>query len=236
MNGFFRCLFLLVTCAAALAADNSVHSIWAATDPVLDTNPASSFWRGAQPVYMDSDRYGKPDPKYRTEIRSRWTRQNLYFLFICPYEDLYVKPNPNPAQETNELWKWDVAEAFIGSDFQNIRHYKEFEISPQGEWIDLDINLDNPHHEDGWTWNSGFEVSSRIDRPTRIWYGAMKIPYTAVDARPAAAGNTLRINFFRSQGPPSARHQVAWQAPMSNTFHVPEHFGTMTLEKREDRQ
>lgn len=233
MTAFFRCLLVLVACSAALAADNAAQSIWAASDRPLNTNPASSFWRGAMPIYMDSDRYGKPDPKYRTEIRSRWTRQNLYLLFTCPYEELYLKPNPNPSKETNELWKWDVAEAFIGADFNDIRRYKEFEISPQGEWIDLDINLDNPHHEDGWTWNSGFEVSSRIDRIAHVWYGAMKIPYAAIDSRPAAAGNTLRINFFRSQGPPSARHQVAWQAPMSNTFHVPEHFGTMTLEKTE---
>jgi hypothetical protein len=46
----------------------------------------------------------------------------------------------------------------------------------------------------------------------------MKIPYAAVDNHPAAAGNTLRINFFRSQGPASARHQIAWQAPVSNSF------------------
>ena len=43
--------------------------------------------------------------------------------------------------ETNELWNWDVAEVFIGSDFKNIRRYKEFEVSPQAEWVDLDINL-----------------------------------------------------------------------------------------------
>lgn len=232
MNQFLRYFVVLVTCSAALTAENTIHSIWAPADSRLETNPASAFWREAAPVYMDADRHGNPDPKYRTEIRSRWTRQNLYFLFICPYEELYLKPNPNRSKETNELWKWDVAEAFIGADFKNIQHYKEFEISPQGEWIDLDIDLANPHHENGWTWNSGFEVSSRIDRSAHVWYGAMKIPYTAVDVRPAAAGNTLRINFFRSQGPPSARHLIAWQAPMSDTFHVPERFGRMVLEKR----
>ena len=91
-------------------------------------------------------------------------------------------------------------------------------MSPRGEWIDLDIDLDKPHHEDGWKWNSGFEVSARIAPTTHLWYGAMKIPYAAVDNHPAAAGNTLRINFFRSQGPASARRQIAWQAPVSNSF------------------
>ena len=224
-------LMIAFLCTAGLDADDSIHSTWAASDVALDTNPASPFWSASSPVYMESDRYGNSDPKFRTEVRSRWTRQNLYVLFVCPYEELNLKPNPSTSEETNELWKWDVAEVFIGSDFENIQRYKEFEISPQGEWIDLDINLDNPHHEDGWKWNSNFQVSARIDRTSHIWYGAMKIPYGSIDVRPATAGNALRVNFFRAQGPPSARHLIAWRAPMRDTFHVPQRFGVMKLEK-----
>jgi Carbohydrate family 9 binding domain-like len=233
-NRFLRLAFVLIVCSAcALAGDKTIQSVWSDTDPALDTNPASAFWRGAPPIHMERDKRGKPDPKYRTEIRTRWTRQNLYFLFVCPYEELNLKPHPNTAEETNELWDWDVAEVFVGSDFNQIRRYKEFEMSPQGEWIDLDIDLSRPHHEDGWKWNSGFEVSARIDSATHVWYGAMRIPYSAIDSRPAAAGNTLRINLFRSQGPASSRHQIAWQAPMSESFHVPERFGTLKLVQRQ---
>ena len=235
MNKFLPLLLLLLlTCSVALAADETVRSTWAASDQPLDTDLNSSFWRGSVAIDIVSNPHGKTDPKYTTEIRSRWTRQNLYFLFVCPYEELYLKPNPNTSEETNELWNWDVAEVFIGSDFQHIRRYKEFEMSPRGEWIDLDIDLEKPHDENGWKWNSGFEVSARIDATAHVWYGAMKIPYGAVDNHPAAAGNTLRINFFRSQGPPSARHQIAWQAPMSNSFHVPERFGLMKLVKSKE--
>lgn len=231
MNKVVPLLLLLLTCSVALAADETVRSTWAASDQPLDTDVNSSFWRRSVAIYMDSNPLGKRDPKYRTEIRARWTQQNLYFLFVCPYEELYLKPNPNTSEDTNELWNWDVAEVFIGSDFQHIRRYKEFEMSPRGEWIDLDIDLDKPHNENGWKWNSGFEVSARINATAHVWYGAMKIPYRALDNHPAAAGNTLRINFFRSQGPASARHQLAWQAPMSNSFHVPERFGLIKLVK-----
>jgi hypothetical protein len=234
MNGTIRVLILLICYSSWLcAAGQTIQSLWSDSDPRLDTDPASEFWRGSVSVYMDSDPHGKSDPKYRTEIRTRWTNKNLYLLFICPYEQLYLKPNPVTSAETNKLWNWDVAEAFIGSDFQHIRQYKEFEISPQGEWVDLDIDLDHPHPEGGWKWNSGFEVSARIDETAHVWYGAMKIPYSAIDARPAAVGNMLRINFFRSQGPPSARHELAWQASMSNSFHVPERFGLLKLVKQE---
>jgi hypothetical protein len=223
---------MLICCSGWLCArGQAIQSMWSDSDPRLDTDPTSAFWRGSSPIYIDSDPYGKPDPKYGTDIRTRWTDKNLYILFICPYEQLYLKPNPVTSSETNKLWNWDVAEAFIGSDFQHIRQYKEFEISPRGEWVDLDIDLDHPHPEGGWKWNSGFEVSARIDEAAHVWYGAMKIPYSAIDTRRAAAGNVLRINLFRSQGPPSARHELTWQATMSNSFHVPERFGLLKLVK-----
>ncbi len=134
--------------------------------------------------------------------------------------------------ETYELWNWDVAEVFVGADFTNIRRYKEFEVSPQGEWVDLDVNLDNPPHEVGWVWQSGCEVAARIDASRNTWYGFMRIPWASIDDRPAAAGNTLRINFFRAQGHEPNRKYVAWQPAQRPSFHTPEVFGTLTLSAR----
>ncbi|MEO8660147.1 MAG: carbohydrate-binding family 9-like protein [Bryobacteraceae bacterium] len=187
----------------------------------------SEFWRGPADAVMERDSFAHPVPGHRTEVRARWTKEHLYFLFTCPYEELNLKPAPKLDAETNELWNWDVAEVFLGADFQNIRHYREFEMSPQGEWVDLDVDLDTPRHEEGWVWNSGIEVAAHIDAAHKIWYGAMRIPYQSVDARPAAAGNTLRMNLYRSQGP---HHQaVAWQPPARKTFHTPEAFGILRL-------
>jgi hypothetical protein len=122
-----------------------------------------------------------------------------------------------------------VAEVFIGSNFENIRRYREFEISPQGEWTDLDINLDAPHHEDGWVWNSGFKVSARIDPVNHRWYGFMQIPYSSVDSRPALTGNILKVNFFLSEGAGLNHKAIAWQPTHRSTFHVPEVFGVLRL-------
>jgi len=118
---------------------------------------------------------------------------------------------------------------FISPDFGSIRRYKEFEVSPQQEWIDLDINLDLPDQTVGWKWNSGFQVAARIDLTAKIWYGAMRIPFAALDSRPPVAGRTFRANLFRSQGPPNHKKSIAWKAPMSETFHVPEKFGLLML-------
>jgi hypothetical protein len=230
MNGFLKLLVFMIACSGQIiAATGGIESTWSAQDVALDTNPASQFWRAIRPVYLELDPHGNQVPKYRSEVRTRWTSSNLYFLFICPFEQLNLNPDPQKSSETNQLWNWDVAEVFLGSDFHDIKHYKEFEISPQGEWIDLDIDLHKPHHEDGWTWNSGFVVSARIDREAHVWYGAMRIPYAAIDHRPAAPNNVLRINLFRSQGPASKHKEITWQPPMSDTFHVPERFGLLKL-------
>ncbi len=240
MNGFTSILVLMLFISSAAAGgeaaiDNAVmESVQADRDVPLALDPTSQFWRGSRPVYMEKDRFGKTVPSFRTEIRTRWTKNNLYFLFVCPYEELHLKPSPDTQQETNQLWNWDVAEVFVGSDFKDIQRYKEFEVSPQGEWIDLDIDLHKPHHEEGWTWNSGCEVKARIDRTAHIWYGAMRIPFASIDNRTAVPGQTLRINLFRSQGPPSHHQEMSWQAPMNETFHVPERFGLIKLVKEQN--
>ncbi len=208
---------------------NEAPSKRAPRDSPADADPNSDFWRGVPAIFAPNDGRGEPVPGHRTEIRSAWTPQNLYFLFVCPYESLHLKPDPRTTAETNELWNWDVAEVFIGSDFRNIRRYKEFEVSPNGEWVDLDIDLDAPRHEDGWVWNSGFRVAARIDQAAKTWYACMRIPYASVDSRSAAAGNLLRVNFFRSQGAGPDHRSIAWRPVGRGTFHVPEAFGTLKL-------
>jgi hypothetical protein len=230
MKTWSGCLvFAALAALPALPADapHEMTSRRATGDAAAWRDFTSPFWRGEPDAVMESDSHGRPVPHHRTEVRSRWTRDHLYFFFTCPYEELHLKPEPKTGSETNQLWNWDVAEVFAGADFQNIRRYREFEMSPQGEWVDLDIDLDKPRHEDGWLWNSGFEVAAKIDAVRKIWYGTMRIPYTSIDPRPAAAGNTLRINLYRSQG---AAHQgIAWQPTGKNTFHAPEAFGTLRL-------
>jgi hypothetical protein len=234
MNGFasmtlLPLLLLGVLGGASPPEPPTIESLQAESDVPLSLDAASPFWRDAHVVTMENDRLGKPVPRFRTEVRTRWTKNNLYLLFTCPYEELYLKPDPNTQQETYELWKWDVAEAFIGSDLDVIQRYKEFEVSPQGEWVDLDIDLRQPHHEDGWKWNSGFEKAALIDKARHVWYAAMRIPYSTIDSRPAAVGNLLRINLFLSEGAPAQHRELAWQATMSETFHVPERFGLIRL-------
>jgi len=227
------CSALLLMVAVTFAADREkkpvFESVHARSDVTLDANPESAFWRGARPAMMQVDIKGRAVGALKTEVRSRWTKDNLYFLFICPYQQLYLKPNPDASKETFELWNWNVAEVFIGSDFKDIKRYKEFEISPQNEWIDLDVDLHKPHHEEGWVWNSNFQHVARIDEAKHVWYAALKIPFKSVDGETPRTGNTYRANLFRTEGGPKDVKEILWQPTMSETFHVPEKFGLLKL-------
>lgn len=208
---------------------NAIVSRYSKSDFALTADPRAPQWKSAPAVFAINGPRGEPVPGHRTAIRSRWTHDNIYFLFVCPYAELNLKPNPATTTETNELWKWDVAEVFVGSDFEHISRYKEFEVSPQGEWVDLDIDTLHPVPEGGWRWNSGFAVKARIDAARKIWYAEMRIPFSAIDHRPPAAGLEMRINFYRCQGHDPGRKFIAWRPTGERSFHVPQAFGLLKL-------
>ena len=201
----------------------------APSDFALTADPGAEAWKGVAGVVAEKDRLGAVVPGHRTEIRSRWTPKNLYLLFVCPYEALYLRPEPATHTETNKLWEWDVAEVFVGSDFEEIRRYKEFQVSPQGEWVDLAIDLGAQPPAFDWLWNSGFEVRARLHRAARVWYGEMRIPLHAIDGRSPRAGLEMRINFYRIQGPPTNRRWINWQPVKADSYHTPAAFGRLRL-------
>jgi hypothetical protein len=226
--------------AATVLADGPgrIESLYLTQETALTADPEATHWKEARPVIAEHGPTGNPTPGHRTEIRSRWTKDHLYVLFTCHYEELFLRPNGTTSEETNKLWEWDVAEVFVGGDFKNPRRYREYQVSPRGEYVDLDIDRDNPLPEGGWLWNSGFTVAARIDEAKKIWYGEMKIPMKSINgeggdfvAQPDA---DLRINFYRLQGPkgPNGRAGIAWQPTGTASYHVPEAFGRMILTAR----
>ena len=216
------------TQAGAASVIESAHS---ARELPLVADPNAPEWADAPRVFARVDKAGVPVAGPPTEIRSRWTAEHLYLLYICPYAELNVKPDPVTVEETPRLWNWDVAEAFIGWDEAHIGRYKEFQVSPQGEWVDLDIDRGDPKRQQGMRWNSGYAVAARIDRDAKVWYGLMRIPFRAIDPRTPENGHTLRIGLFRISGA-NARQHHTWRPTGAATFHVPEAFGTLRLSTR----
>ena len=195
----------------------------------LSADPSSAFWKDTPAVKATKSNLGTEVPGTQTEVRVRWTAGNLYVLFSCPYDELYLFPNPKTKTETNKLWERDVAEIFVGADFEKIHHYKEYQLSPQGEWVDLDIDNKQPLPEGGWLWNSGMRTKARIDTKAKVWYGEFQIPMKNFLNKAAETGTMLRANFYRFQSALPNRRMVAWSPTGRINNHTPAAFGQIKL-------
>jgi len=199
--------------------------------PDLTADPQSPTWRELPSVTIARAFNGDPLPGPPTVVRSRWTHEALHLLYDCPYDTLTLRPEVDVARKTPYLWNWDVAEAFIGSNADRTGVYKEFQVSPRGEWVDLAIDRDHPDLDEALRWNSGLRVKARIDDERRVWCGEMCIPFAAIESRPPAAGHELRLGLFRLSGrAPRTLH--LWRPTGQPNFHVPGVFGRLCLVMR----
>ena len=199
--------------------------------PALSIDPRAASWAHAATTRVEHDCARKTDyPRLATEIRAFWTDTDLYLLFVAPYETLNLVLPASNAKPRTHLWDHDVVEMFLGDDWQNIRHYREFEIAPTADWIDIAIDLDHP--DTSFTWRSGWQRMARIDQRAHTWYAAARIPLASVSATAVKPGTKWRMNLYRidGQGADPQRHFLCWQ-PTCDVYHdpnhVPEHFGTL---------
>jgi hypothetical protein len=199
----------------------------------LSTHPEAAVWKDSAKQTMVKDCSRQTDyPKIKTEIRAFWTDRDLYLLFQCPYTVLNLFLPADNSKPHVGLWDRDVVEMFLGDDWQNIRHYREFEIAPTADWIDLAIDLDKKNNDHSW--RSGWQTMARIDEAHKTWYAAARIPLSAVSSDPVRNGTKWRMNLYRIDGlgADPQRHFLCWQPTCvldRDPNHVPEHFGTLVF-------
>jgi alpha-galactosidase len=184
--------------------------------------PDRSAWMETQSVAFCSDwRAEHPDPMRQTTVRFLWSIDHLFVRFHCSYRELFVYEG-SPSRR-DQLWLRDVAEIFIQPETEELRQYREFEISPNGDWLDLEISPGSKR-----TLFCDLKSRVALDQEQSVWTAEMAIPMncltTAVD--PA---ETWRLNLFRIEGRDPKRFYSAWiptYTPHPN-FHVPEAFGAL---------
>jgi alpha-galactosidase len=188
--------------------------------------PARSMWDQAGALRFDADWQGKnADPDRDTEVRLLWNRENLFLRFRAKYKTITVFSDAERNGRRDQLWDRDVAEVFLQPDPRNPRRYKEFEVSPNGQWIDLDIAPGARRYL-----KSGMRRRLVLDKAAKTWIAEMAIPLKSLTEEfdPTA---TWRVNFYRVEGPSEPRFYSAWRptgTPMPN-FHVPEAFGELVF-------
>ncbi|MDP9159864.1 MAG: carbohydrate-binding family 9-like protein [Acidobacteriota bacterium] len=196
----------------------------AATEGPIHLNAAhpDSEWQEAAPIAFSADWQGKnPDPELETQVRVLWSPETLYLLFVCRYRELYVFEDSDANGRRDHLWDRDVVEAFIQPDPAREFYYREFEVSPNGMWVDLDIVPGGLSDL-----KSGLKRSVFMDEKSRTWTAELGIPMKSLtpDFDPKSV---WRVNFYRVEGAKEPRTYLAWQptnSPEPN-FHVPSAFG-----------
>jgi hypothetical protein len=159
----------------------------------------------------------------QTEVRVLWTPSALYLRFECRYRELFVFDDSDPSGRRDHLWDRDVAEVFLQPDPSRPRYYREFEVSPNGMWIDLDIFPGGLNDL-----KSGLQRSVWLDREHDTWAAELAISMAALTTSFDSAA-VWRVNVYRVEGKQEPRFYSAWQPTNTRepNFHVPEAFGRL---------
>lgn len=229
-----------VTTQTSTVQTITAHRI--ADEIALDARNPAPEWTNASPITFCADWQDQnADPARQTEVRVLWTPHTFYLRFVCRYRELFIFDDFDPNGRRDQLWNRDVAEAFLQPDPSEPRHYKEFEVSPNGMWIDLDIGPRpeltsndvspdsvpaSPRNLRSGLTRSVWLNSESPNQEQKIWTAELAIPIQALTANfdPSAR---WRANFYRVEGRQEPRFYSAWQptkTPQPN-FHVPEAFG-----------
>ena len=185
--------------------------------------PLDKEWQAAKPITFCRNWKGESsDLPRETEFRLLWSSHFFYVRIRAHYQNLFIYPETNIRREN--LWQRDVAEIFLQTDTR-WKQYKKFEISPNGNWLDLAIapegasNLFCP-----------VKTNAIIDQKSHVWVAQLAIPmHCLTDSfNPRAP---WRLNLFRIEGRAQARFYSSWQPTntLQPNFHVPDVFGTLTF-------
>lgn len=211
---------------AHLPDENTAVAVRMSELPDADGFPGPSSWELAAPVRFNADWQGKnADPGRETEVRLLWTPETLFLRFHAKYRVITVFSEAQPDGRRDHLWDRDVAEVFLQPDPSQLRRYKEFEVSPNGFWIDLDIAPGEKHDL-----KCGLRRRVALQEASSEWIAELALPMNCLVEHfdPAAA---WKVNFFRAEGAAEPRFYSAWRptrTPAPN-FHVPEVFGALAF-------
>jgi predicted TIM-barrel fold metal-dependent hydrolase len=184
-------------------------------------------WQIPVPVLLEYQlRDGVARPEISTAVRLLWSDRYLYLGYECPFTELTVFDPPDRKHERAGLWDRDVVEAFIGSDGSEARHYFEFEVSPNGERLDLELG----GRTQGLDWNSGFESDAKVDRTAKIWRVAVRIPLKELSPAMPVRGSRWRLNLYRHDR--AHNTFLAWSPTSMPTAHTPAKFGYLEFGER----
>ena len=198
--------------------------------PISDLD--NKAWSKATALSIDKYWSGDAAPDGRQfNARLLWSKTALYIRFEANQtEPLVVSEKPDLTKKIRGLWDRDVCEIFIAPNKEVRNKYFEFEIAPNGEWIDLGIEVTPKERLTDWDYNSGMTSSAKIEKDKVVM--AIKIPFSALGKTPKT-GDVWLGNIFRCVGKDPGRGYLAWQPTKTKepAYHVPSAFGEFRFVK-----
>jgi len=170
----------------------------------------------------------EPPQSIATRFGIEWNDNGLLIYFRGMFEHLRLisdSENKGLNSKTYKLWEQsDVFEVFIGVNAKQTKLYKEFQVSPDGRWIDIDVNKQlgiSNHH-----WYSGLQCKSFIDEEMKIWSSVIELPWSCFGLN-KKIDDIWYANFYRASGAYHGEELLAWSPTGygEKCFHRPEHFG-----------
>ncbi len=192
----------------------------------------NNLWENAEEISIKKYWSGENAPLGRHfKARLLWSDSALYVRFEANQnEPLVISKTPNLLTKTCGLWERDVCEIFLAPDKNEPRRYFEFEIAPNGEWIDLEIFQKSDERITDFEYHSGMESAARIEKDKILM--AIKIEWKAFGKMPVK-DEVWRGNIFRCVGAGENRGYLAWSPTLTDkpNFHVPKKFGEFEFVK-----
>ncbi len=188
--------------------------------------PGADSWNKANAISFDHDWRGEnPTPALATEVRLLWTPETLFLRFLSKYQSLNVYSDARSDGWRDQLWDRDVTETFLQPDYSDPMKYKEFEVGPNGFWIDLDIS-----HGAKEELRSGLKRRVVVDEKSKTWIAELAIPMKSLTST-FDPKHDWRANFYRVEGSAEPRFYSAWSPTRTQkpNFHVPSRFGTLSF-------
>lgn len=147
----------------------------------------------------------------------------------------------NASQGTNDdIWEYEVMEAFIYHGTIDPQTYLEFEVNPNN--VTYQAFVFNPskvraagapfdHFFVSDPSDDGFSATTTLDHTANTWVSAVQIPLALFNPD-TLRGSRWRMNFFRTITSPSTYPNQtlgAWSPPDEASFHMTPYFGNVVF-------
>lgn len=178
---------------------------------------------------------GSAPAKQQTYVRIAYDVENFYVRFDCDDTDIWGEAT----ERDSRIFDEEVVELFIAPGEDHPTYYYEFEVSPIGTLLDLDVHspdLDRRTLRGNFDWNCpGLQWSAERNDAANHWRAYLVVPWRSISA-PASSEEALpqkwRANFYRIERPRGQAPEFScWSPTMSNPadYHRPTYFGHLHL-------